>query len=51
MGEKLPVVKPKNAIRALEKAGLTLEGRLVDKEQYKGRYWDVLLYGIVGPEP
>ncbi|MCB9487923.1 MAG: type II toxin-antitoxin system HicA family toxin [Deltaproteobacteria bacterium] len=24
MGEKLPVVKPKNAIRALEKAGLTV---------------------------
>ena len=37
--------------RVLEKAGLTLEGRLVDKEQYKERYWDVLLYGIVGPEP
>lgn len=33
--------------RVLEKVGLTLEGRLVDKEQYKGRYWDVLLYGIV----
>jgi len=22
--------------------------RLVDKERYKGRYWDVLMYGMVG---
>ncbi|MBP6786271.1 MAG: GNAT family N-acetyltransferase [Candidatus Promineofilum sp.] len=33
--------------RVLEKVGLTLEGRLVDKEHYKGRYWDVLMYGMV----
>lgn len=34
--------------RVLEKVGLTLEGRLVDKERYKGQYWDVLMYGMVG---
>ncbi len=36
--------------RVLEKVGLTLEGRLRDKEQYKGRYWDVLMYGMVREE-
>lgn len=30
--------------RVLEKNGFQLEGRLRDKEQYKGRYWDVLMY-------
>ena len=30
--------------RVLEKNGLRLEGRLRDKEHYKGRYWDVLMY-------
>ena len=30
--------------RVLEKNGLRLEGRLRDKERYKGRYWDVLMY-------
>jgi RimJ/RimL family protein N-acetyltransferase len=33
--------------RVLEKIGMTLEGRLRDKECYKGRYWDVLMYGMV----
>ena len=33
--------------RVLEKLGMTLEGRLRDKEHYKGRYWDVLMYGMV----
>jgi RimJ/RimL family protein N-acetyltransferase len=33
--------------RVLEKVGMTLEGRLRDKEHYKGRYWDVLMYGMV----
>jgi RimJ/RimL family protein N-acetyltransferase len=31
--------------RVLEKNGLRLEGRLRDKEAFKGRYWDVLMYG------
>jgi RimJ/RimL family protein N-acetyltransferase len=30
--------------RVLEKNGLRLEGRLRDKEAFKGRYWDVLMY-------
>lgn len=30
--------------RVLEKNGFQLEGRLRDKEMYKGRYWDVLVY-------
>ena len=30
--------------RVLEKNGFQLEGRLRDKEMYKGRYWDVLMY-------
>jgi RimJ/RimL family protein N-acetyltransferase len=35
--------------RVLEKNGFQLEGRLRDKEQYKGRYWDVLMYArLVG---
>ncbi len=33
--------------RVLEKNGFQLEGRLRDKEMYKGRYWDVLMYAKV----
>lgn len=37
--------------RVLEKCGFQLEGRLRDKEMYKGRYWDVLMYArLVGDE-
>ncbi len=36
--------------RVLEKCGLTLEGRLRDKEWYKGRYWDVLLFARLRAE-
>lgn len=36
--------------RVLEKVGLRQEGRLRDKEQFKGRYWDVLLYGMLESE-
>ena len=36
--------------RVLQKVGLTLEGRLRDKEFYKGRYWDVLLFGMIQEE-
>lgn len=36
--------------RVLEKVGLRQEGRLRDKEQFKGRYWDVLLYGMLEDE-
>ncbi len=34
----------------LEKLGLRLEGRVREKEYYKGRWWDVLLYGILRKE-
>jgi RimJ/RimL family protein N-acetyltransferase len=33
--------------RVLEKLGMTLEGRLRDYHRYKGRYWDVLMYGMI----
>jgi RimJ/RimL family protein N-acetyltransferase len=36
--------------RVLEKLGLKLEGRLRDKEYFKGRWWDTLLYGILENE-
>ena len=36
--------------RVLEKNGFQLEGRLRDKERYKGRYWDVLMYARVAEE-
>lgn len=32
--------------RVLEKVGMSLEGRLSGKEHYKGRDWDVLMYGM-----
>jgi RimJ/RimL family protein N-acetyltransferase len=34
----------------LEKLGMRLEGRLRDKEQFKGRWWDTLNYGILDHE-
>ncbi len=34
----------------LEKLGLRLEGRVREKEYYKGRWWDILLYGILKQE-
>lgn len=36
--------------RVLEKIGLKLEGRLRDKEHFKGRWWDTLMYGILENE-
>jgi RimJ/RimL family protein N-acetyltransferase len=34
----------------LEKLGLNLEGRLREKEYFKGRWWDVLVHGILENE-
>jgi RimJ/RimL family protein N-acetyltransferase len=34
----------------LEKLGMKLEGRLREKEFYKGRWWDTLMYGILADE-
>jgi RimJ/RimL family protein N-acetyltransferase len=36
--------------RVLEKLGMRLEGRLRDKEHFKGRWWDTLLYAILDDE-
>ncbi len=34
----------------LEKIGLKLEGRLREKEHFKGRWWDTLMYAILENE-
>ena len=34
----------------LEKLGMKLEGRLREKEFYKGRWWDTLMYGMLADE-
>ena len=34
----------------LEKLGMRLEGRLREKEYYKGKWWDTLMYGILVDE-
>jgi ribosomal-protein-alanine N-acetyltransferase len=36
--------------RVLEKIGMRLEGRLRDKEYFKGRWWDTLLYAVLEDE-
>lgn len=36
--------------RVLEKLGMRLEGRQRDKEWFKGRWWDALLYAILEQE-
>jgi len=36
--------------RVLEKLGMKLEGRLREKEYYKGKWWDTLMYGILVDE-
>lgn len=36
--------------RVLERAGLRHEARLRDHQYFKGRYWDVLIYGILRRE-
>jgi len=36
--------------RVLEKIGMRLEGRLQEKEYFKGRWWDHLWYGILAQE-
>lgn len=34
------------SIRVLEKVGMTLENRIDDHQRYKGRSWDLLVYGM-----
>ncbi|HEX9617504.1 MAG TPA: GNAT family protein [Anaerolineales bacterium] len=38
------------AIRAYEKAGFVLEGRMRQAEYRDGQYWDVLLMSVLSPE-
>lgn len=38
------------SVRVLEKLGLQGEGRLRDKEYFKGRWWDTLVFGILEQE-
>ena len=38
------------SVRVLEKVGLQLEGRLREKRNFKGRWWDTLLYGLLRSE-
>ncbi|MDL1896993.1 GNAT family N-acetyltransferase [Anaerolineae bacterium CFX7] len=39
-----------NSIRVLEKLGMRQEGRLREKEFFKGRFWDTVIYGILAEE-
>ena len=36
--------------RVLEKVGMRLEGRSLENEYFKGRWWDTLLYGMLKSE-
>jgi [ribosomal protein S5]-alanine N-acetyltransferase len=36
--------------RVLAKVGFALEGRLRDRESFKGRYWDVLVFGMLAED-
>jgi ribosomal-protein-alanine N-acetyltransferase len=38
------------SVRVLQKIGMQLEGRLRDKEYFKGRWWDTLVFSILEPE-
>ena len=38
------------SMRVLERLGMRLEGRLRDKEYFKGRWWDVLLFALLESE-
>jgi len=38
------------SVRVLEKLGLHAEGRLREKEYFKGRWWDTLLFGVLEDE-
>lgn len=38
------------SIRVLEKLGFRLEARLPEEAYYKGRHWDVVMYGVTSDE-
>lgn len=39
-----------NSIHVMEKLGMRQEGRLREKEFFKGRFWDTVIYGILEEE-
>lgn len=39
-----------NSVHVLEKLGMRQEGRLREKEFFKGRFWDTVIYGILEEE-
>jgi ribosomal-protein-alanine N-acetyltransferase len=39
-----------NSARVLERLGMRLEGRLRENDYFKGRWWDVLVYGLLESE-
>lgn len=38
------------SVRVLQRLGMKQEGRLREKEHFKGRWWDVLLFGLLAEE-
>jgi ribosomal-protein-alanine N-acetyltransferase len=44
------VIENTASARVLERLGMKLEGKLRQHEFFKGRWWDVLLYGILASE-
>ena len=44
------VVDNTGSAHVLEKLGMKLEGRLREKDYFKGRYWDALIYAIMKQE-
>ena len=44
------VAENTGSAHVLEKLGMKLEGRLREKEYFKGKYWDALLYAILEQE-
>ena len=44
------IAENRGSARVLEKLGMQLEGRLRQKEYFKGRWWDALLYAVLEQE-
>lgn len=44
------IAENRASARVLEKVGMRQEGRLREKEWMRGRWWDVLIYGILAHE-
>ena len=44
------VAENTGSAHVLEKLGMQLEGHLREKEYFKGRYWDALIYAVLVQE-